>query len=73
MTTVESAAGHVVIVRSEPDGSISLLVGRAGIYVLASLTIDEAAEIRGALTDQIRRYGRAARAARNKEERSSHA
>lgn len=66
MTTIETEAGHAVIVTSEPDGTISLSVGRTGVYLLASLTLGEAAAVRAALSDEIRRYGRAARAVRTK-------
>jgi hypothetical protein len=53
--TVETSAGQAVIVRREPDGSISLLVGRSGVYVLASLTAKEARQVASELRHGISR------------------
>lgn len=54
---IATASGETIVVRSETDGSLGLLVGRSGMYLLASLTLAEAADLRAALTLAIRDVG----------------
>jgi hypothetical protein len=52
--TLETRSGETVVVRTEADHSISLLVGRTGLYVLASLGPDEARYVRKMLLEALR-------------------
>jgi hypothetical protein len=52
--SVETRSGETVVVQTEADGSISLLVGRTGLYVLASLGPDETRCVRAVLLEALR-------------------
>lgn len=48
---------HTVTVQTEPDGTVSLSVGRHGIYLLASLTRQESLRVRRMLAAANRELG----------------
>lgn len=48
---IETESGQVVIVNTEPDESVSLAIGRSGVYILACLTTQEARAVRAMLLE----------------------